>query len=231
LYFWKGEVEFMAFGLINWNVLVKVVFITLILFIPKTSDAEWFGDIYLGMHDTNADDLAIRFNGNVVQTPTDSDTGSIFGGRIGYWFERLPWLGLAIDGSVFQVDFDEVDISIAPIAALLMARLTLNKSDEHPKGKYQPYIGFGPGYFFAGMSEFIPNAAPTDSVLDDSSWDFGFDGRVGIACFFWKNLGILLEYRYTKFSPTFQRHAASGTFTLEPTLRTNYVSIGVSFRF
>ena len=118
-----------------------------------------------------------------------------------------------------------------PISALLMARLPIDKTDEHPKGKYQPYIGLGPGSFFSGMSEFIPNAASTDSVLDDSSWDLGFDGRVGIICYFWKKTGIFLEYRYTNFSPTFKRETSSGTFTLEPTLKTNHLSLGVSFRF
>jgi len=221
----------MAYRKINWNSSIKVVFIAFILFIPKISDAEWFGDIYLGVNSTNGDDLDIRFNGNVVQTPKDSDTGSLFGGRIGYWFERLPWLGLALDGSVFQADFDKVDIGIMPISALLMARLALIKSDEHPKGKYQPYIGLGLGSFFSGMSEFIPNAAPTDSVLDDTSWDLGFDARIGITCFFWEKTGMFLEYRYTNFSPTFKRETASGAFTFEPTLRTNHISLGVSFRF
>ena len=90
---------------------VKLAFITAILFLPQISEAEWFGDIYLGAHTTTANDLNVRFNDEVVQRYQDTDTGSVFGGRIGYWFEHLPWIGLAFDCG--KGPFKKVDILAA----------------------------------------------------------------------------------------------------------------------
>lgn len=222
-------------------ILAKAIFfIAIILFMPRITGAEWFGDVYLGVHTTKADGVNIRFNGKVVQSYQGSDTGSVFGLRIGYWFERLPWLGLALDGSVYefnfedsvnQFDFDQMNISAVPFSALVMARLSLKKTIDHPNGMVQPYIGFGPGLFFSGMSEFVPNAAPTDSVLEDTSWNLGYDVRAGITYFFWKTTGMFLEYRYTRFSQSFERTNAFGAFVLDPTFRTNHIFLGGSFRF
>lgn len=219
---------------------VKTAFIAIIILFPQFSDAEWFGDIYFGLYTTTADDLDIHFNGNIVQQYENTDAGQVIGGRIGYWFENLPWVGLAFDLSVFdlnfedsvhQFDYDDLTISAVPFTALIMARLAFKKTDDHPNGKIQPYIGLGPALFFSGMSEYVPNAAPTDSVLDDTSWGLGFDGRAGITYFIWRTTGIFLEYRYTYFSQSFKRSNAYGTFSLAPTFITNYISFGVSFRF
>ena len=224
----------------RWHTLVKIAVVAVILFCPQKTTAEWFGDLYLGFHATAADDLDIRFNGDVVQRYQDTDTGSVFGGRLGYWFEQTPFLGLAFDFSIYEFDFedsvdqfdyDRLNISAAPFAALIMARLGFKKTRDHPHGTIQPYIGVGPSLFFSGMSEFVPNAAPTDSVLEDTSWGLGFDGRAGMTYFFWRTTGIFLEYRYARFTQTFERSNAYGTFSLDPTFSTNFVSLGVSFRF
>ena len=60
------------------------VFVTvLMLLMSSPAFCEWSGDIYLGMHSSQADDASIKFNGAIVKTYADPDTGSIFGGCIG----------------------------------------------------------------------------------------------------------------------------------------------------
>ena len=204
------------------------------LLMPSCVLGEWFGDIYLGMHSSKADDMSIKFNGATVKTYQDSDTGSIFGGRIGYWFEGCSWLGLAADASVSEIDFDDNDnkvFSVVSFSTLLMVRLSLKPSEEFPKGRIQPYFGVGPGFFFGGLSEFIPEVPSTGRVLDDTYNSLGFDSRIGINVLMKKSYGLFLEYGFKSFSPSFDSGAPGGTISLEPTLKTHNFSLGVSFRF
>ena len=201
------------------------------LLIPNYALGEWFGDIYIGMHSSLADDMSIEFNGATVKTYTDNDTGSLFGGRIGYWFESYSWLGLAVDASVSQLDFDNIGIGIGSFSTLLMVRLSLNSSEEFPKGRIQPFLGVGPGFYFGGMSEFIEEVPPAGRVLDDSYFSLGFDLRCGTSVLIKKSYGIFLEYGFKRFSPTFNSDVPGGTISLEPTFSTHNFSVGVSFRF
>jgi hypothetical protein len=201
------------------------------LFIPKYALGEWSGDIYIGIHNSQADDMSIDFNGATVKTVADSDSGSIFGGRIGYWFESYSWLGLALDASVSELNFDDIDIGVGSISTLLMARMALNSSEEFPKGRIQPYLGVGPGFFFGGMSEFIDEVPPAGRVLDDDYFSLGFDGRIGIYYLIKQSVGILLEYGFKRFSPTFNDDVPGGEISLEPTITTHNFLAGISLRF
>ena len=53
-----------------------------IILMPAFVFGEWFGEVYIGMHKVQADNMEIKHNGNTVTGYPDSDTGSIFGGRI-----------------------------------------------------------------------------------------------------------------------------------------------------
>lgn len=203
----------------------------IILFIPTYALGEWSGDIYLGMHSTQADDMSVKFNGATVKTYADSDTGSIFGGRIGYWFNSYPWLGLALDLSFSELDFDDIQIGVGSLSTLLMFRLPINSSQEFPKGRIQPYLGVGPGFFYGGMSEFIEEVPPSGRVLDDSYFSMGFDGRIGITYLINPSMGVSLEYGFKRFNPTYKTDVPGGTISLEPTFSTHIFSAGISFRF
>ena len=213
------------------KVIILMFMCVFMLLIPNYALGEWFGDIYIGMHSNLADDMSIEFNGATVKTFPGSDTGSIFGGRIGYWFESYSWLGLAVDASVSQLDFDNIDIGIGSFSTLLMVRLPLNSSEEFPKGRIQPYLGAGPGFYFGGMSELIEEVPTAGRVLDDTYFSLGFDVRCGINVLIKKSYGVFLEYGFKKFSPTFNSDVPGGTISLDPTFSTHNFSVGISFRF
>jgi hypothetical protein len=175
--------------------------------------------------------VLIKFNGTTVKTYPDSDTGSIFGGRIGYWFESYSWLGLTVDSSVSQLDFDYIDIGIGSVSTLLMVRLSINLSEEFPKGRIQPYLGFGPGLYFGGMSEFIEEVPPAGRVLDDTYLSLGIDLRCGLTFLINKSYGVFLEYGFKRFSPTFNSDTPGGTISLEPIFNIQNFAAGISFRF
>jgi hypothetical protein len=175
--------------------------------------------------------MKVKFNGTTVKSYPESDSGSIFGGRIGFWFENHAWLGWAIDASVSQIDFRKIDIGVGSASALLMARLALNKSEAFPQGRFQPYLGVGPGIFYGGMSEFIDEVPPAGAVLDDVYFSLGLDARAGITYLFNNSYGMFLEYAFKRFNPEFSSTVPAGTITLKPTFTADIFSVGMIFRF
>jgi opacity protein-like surface antigen len=156
------------------------------------------------------------------------------GGRLGYWFEKLPWLGVSLDLSYFKADGEKAEFDAVPLSLLLMLRWPLFKSEKFPKGKLQPYTGVGPGYFFTDSRvNFRP--ALQDSA-SGSSGEIGLDVRAGLAWQFHKHWAIFGEYRYTDVKIDFTQEdflpLFSGTdVSVKTHLKTNHYLVGISYRF
>ena len=208
----------------------SVVMCALLAF-GQPASAEWFADVYLGMSLTTSRDAEIRLNGQTVVDANDRDSSSSGGARIGYWFERVPWLGLALDVSVFTPNLRDVDITVLPVSMLLMARAPLLTSPDYPHGRLQPYVAAGPSLVFTSLSEFLGAQVPPPAVLEDSSVDLGLDARAGAGWHLTKSFVLFAEYRFTQVSPTFEDRIPAGRARFEPTLRTHHMSVGVSYRF
>ena len=209
---------------------ILIFFAACVFLIPASAAGEWFGDLYLGLHSSQADDTEIKVNGAAVKRVDDSDTGAIFGAKIGYWFEGLPWLGWAADGSFSALNFGDIDIGVGSVSALVMGRLQLLRSEQYPRGRLQPYAGFGPGIFYGGMSEFI--ATPPASVLEDSYFDLGMDARGGVTFLIEEDYGVFLEYGFRSFSPTFKSTAyGGGVISFEPKIDMHTFMLGTTFRW
>jgi opacity protein-like surface antigen len=209
---------------------VSVAMCMLLAFCPPAF-AEWSADVYLGASFTKSKDAEIRLNGQTVIDAHGRDSSSSGGARLGYWFERAPWLGLALDVSVFTLNLREVDIRVLPISMLLMARAPLLASPDYPHGRLQPYVAAGPSLVFTSLSEFLGAQVPSPAVLEDSSFDPGLDVRAGAGWHLTKPLVLFVEYRFTQVSPTLEDRIPAGRVKFEPTLRTHHMSVGLSYRF
>jgi opacity protein-like surface antigen len=167
---------------------------------PTVASAEWFGDLYAGAalpgrataHYSQMQPIALNLDRQL-----DLGTGPAIGLRAGYWFARFPWLGVAGDLSYFSRSTEGASIRAVPISLLLMFRLPLLESEEHPTGKLQPYIGFGPS-LVAGDSSV--DVAPLTKTQDGSYTTVGMDARAGLLWKFHRHIGIFGEYRFTYFS-------------------------------
>ncbi len=90
---------------------------------------------------------------------------SVFGGRVGHWFDSLDFLGVAVDASHYRPDtipssLQRLDLYVTPISVDLMLRWPLLTSADHPKGLLQPYLTIGPavGYIEGkDTTNFVPN--------------------------------------------------------------------------
>jgi len=209
---------------------------------PAHALAEGFIDIYGGEASTQAADVDVSISSSglgFVSTKSHTekvDFGSSFtlGARAGYWFEKLPYVGIAGDLSYFKAEDKAAEIHVVPLSLLLMLRWPLFKNQDFPKGRLQPYVGIGPGFFFSVTKvDFRPTLPKTFS---GTSFDVGLDLRAGIAWQFQKHLALLGEYRYTDFSIDLEQtdilYGFAGTKeTMKTQLATNHFLIGISYRF
>ena len=225
------------------------------------ASAEWFGDLYLGGAFTENHDL--RATGSVNGTPFEItaqdlrfDSSVMGGGRFGYWFNALPFLGLAVDVSYFEpkvsdqtvntnvslggvstmvgaLSIGKVNLSVTDLSFDLMLRWPgLLASPEFPRGRLQPYITAGPALFFVTAKD-STNFGPPD---DQSSHDtvLGVQAGFGTTWMLTTHVGLFAEYRYTHFSPTFDFNTAIPGFSqtkVETGVNTHHVLFGMTFRF
>ncbi len=87
--------------------LISVALLASLTVAVLPASAEWFGDLYLGAAFTQNNDVTDKFT--ISGTPLEVtgkdihfDTSVAGGGRFGYWFNAVPWLGLGLDVSHFQ---------------------------------------------------------------------------------------------------------------------------------
>jgi len=159
------------------------------------------------------------------------------GARFGYWIERFPWLGGAIDASFFEANAKNADINI-PVGALsflLMFRYPLLVNEQFPKGRLQPYVGIGPELAFSEISaEFRENGS---GKIKEFATGIGLDLRTGFLWQFHRHWGFFAEYRLTHVKLEADKDDDDvffGGYALEEiqtTLTTHHFLGGISFRF
>jgi opacity protein-like surface antigen len=231
------------------------VLIMSVLAMPLVSSAEWNADIYGGGAFTNnfsvsqASSLGVTITGDVKV-----DSSFTVGGRVGYWFERVPWLGMGLDVFYFEpniptqditatatgfggsitgpAEWRETSVSVVGIGFdVLRARMSLLKSKEFPRGRLQPYMTAGPALFLTKLKDTDAFAPPNQSQSDTS---VGVKVGAGVAFQITKALALFAEYRFTHFTAdaTFQDSTPPPSQeTVKATFDTNHVIAGISFRF
>ncbi len=177
-----------------------VLLLSWLLLDPSLACAEFFADLYAGTtlpgHAETSHTQMQPTAANLTRQ-VDFGAGPALGLRVGYWLARFPWLGMAGDLSYFSRSAEGARISAVPISLLVMLRWPLLVSEEHPTGKLQPYIGFGPS-FVAGDSSI--DVSPLTNTQDGSYTALGADARAGLLWKFHKHIGVFGEYRFISFS-------------------------------
>src|SRR2546422_4672720 len=228
---------------------------------PLHASAEWYADLYGGATHTPRSDvtLIIRLPGG----PADHvfhdvkwDDSATVGGRAGYWFETLPWLGVGLDvfhfgsnlstqtvlltigmgpfpasGSSASAQLQAIDFSITAIAFdVVRLRWPLLTSAEFPKGQLQPYFTVGPALFVTRAKD-TTNFTPFNQSVTDTS--VGVKVGTGVAWQFFEHVALFGEYRFTHVStePTFFSAGSSIPVPLPANLNSHHLIDGASLRF
>ena len=225
--------------------LAAALFVALTITPSSRARAEVFGDIYLGVAFTA--DGGYKLNGADVPTSLlclqecSSAISPAGGLRVGYWFDRFSWLGLAGDLSSFRTAWgieSPIKTTALPISALVLFRLQLAKTEELPDGRFQPYIAVGPALMttFSTLQRGSNNPLLSPTVgsltsVSDTSFNVGLDGRLGARILASDFISFFLEYRYTRATPSWDFGAAGTPVTFETTLSTNQFNLGMGLHF
>ena len=178
--------------------LASLFSLRLVLF-PGIAKAGIFLDAYIGSAYTDNSDIRFHIADTATNDATiNTDDGRIIGGRIGYWIDLMPWIGLALDvsyletqgeapeiiGDVDLTNFNNlttVDFKILPVSTLLMLRLPQMMNPLAMVTGINPYIGVGPT-LIATQADF-EGFSGTGAAL-------GLDARVGLHWEFLPIIGI-----------------------------------------
>ena len=189
---------------------------------PALARAETFLELYGGGAFPLDSDTTISGPGFVLIGESSYKESFVVGGRGGYYFEGgVPWLGLALDVSYFKADIDlpsGAKNEVVPVSLLLMLRAPLVQSPAFPRGRLQPYVGIGPSFVYSKSK---------DGTASDTSFDLGFDFRMGLAWMLTKNVGLFGEYRFSYVQPDYDLNGEQ----VEPDFSVNHLAVGLTFRF
>jgi len=220
---------------------------------PPLASGEWFADLYTGASfsqdaDVSVEEFAPFFTPARAQRTVAFDPSITYGGRLGYWFKWVPWVGLAADASSFRAEGKGVDIDLIPLSGLFMLRWPLLTSTDIPYGRFQPYVGIGGSIFIVPNFDVDFRPAVAQKVSTDSV-EFGLDTRAGLAWQFHRHFALFAEYRFTHVgievkekqcvascvvplaNTTGPQPQEQTRRTTETTLDTHHILVGVSFRF
>jgi hypothetical protein len=155
------------------------------------------------------------------------------GGRVGFYFDRLPWLGFALNGSWFRPEEDfgnGVKFDVAPISLLVLARIPLAVCPAFPHGRFHPYLGVGPSAVYSRFKQDLAHLGLPGKLTDDR-FDVGLDARGGLTWMLTRTIGLFGEYRFTYVKPECETTLLGLSTTTEIELAVHHVAAGVTLRF
>jgi opacity protein-like surface antigen len=232
------------------------VLLMCIVVMPLAVSAEWYADLYGGGAFTSntTGTQNSTFGPSTLTGDLKVDSSITGGGRAGYWFNSLPYMGAGLDIFYFQPDIPTQTVpttitspfgsGTAPLTSqkysisvigigfdVLRLRLPLMKTEEFPHGRVQPYLTAGPALFISKVKD-SGNFVPANQSKTDTS--IGLKAGAGLAFHLTRAIALFGEYRFTHFKAdvTFNDSTEPPSQeNIEATLNTHHVIGGISFRF
>lgn len=158
-----------------------------------------------------------QFLAGTTHSDLELASSAMVGGKIGHYFSGARWFGLEaeffatsphIDQQVHTFANPAVSCPASSCSGTLqgahfrVATLApLNFMFRYPNARLQPYIGFGPGLFFARISG-ESTGTPGSTASTSNNGVLGFNGKVGAEYYFTKHVTAFLEgkYNYARFN-------------------------------
>lgn len=211
-----------------------------VLFLPTNTNAEIYVAGQLGPQISNNFGNVGATGGpaGVVFSDLDLKNSLAFGVKAGYFFPRLPNLGLEVSASYAKPDikaqssvvtgpvpgffaFDRTSLQVVTVAFNVIARAQI-------KG-FEPYAGAGLGLFFARLKDAAGSTASDNGVP-------GFNAVAGYRSFLTndRRLALLVEYNYQRaklnFNNVFDPSVGIGT-GLRGDYEAHQIMFGLSYHF
>ena len=132
--------------------LVVLLVLAFALVVPSLAIAELNTDSGLDFWMAENEELELHFSTLYEDTDLMHSNDAPYNTndeQLGYWFEDIPWLGIAAEAPLLQPDEQNQEISIDadtnfdPLSGFLLLR--------YPNGRLQPYVGIGPTLFISDL--------------------------------------------------------------------------------
>ena len=168
------------------------------------------------------------------------DESILYGGKIGHYFKAVPWLGLEaevynttphIKQQMITFSGPSGPVGSAELAGLHFRVLTVapfNVMFRYHKTRLQPYVGVGPGLFFARIED-----PALTSNNTQSSMGFGVNAQAGVRYYITRQVALFGEgkFNYTKFSFDETPAGFFNLFGFDADYKMFHASFGLSVHF
>jgi opacity protein-like surface antigen len=197
------------------------------------ASAEWFADVYGGYSLTQNNDVTSHTAsaGLSHYRDVEFDRSLAYGGRVGRYFDAVPFLGLGIDFFKFspaigpqQLRIDgcvpsggcsggpggttgRIDVDSWALSLDVLLRLPLLKTENAPWGAIQPYVTAGAPLFNTTVTPRTTSQFRNQDGDTDRSFGYKFGG--GVAFHVARNLMFFAEYRFTHAETNVELHDAA----------------------
>ena len=186
-----------------------------LLAIPSLSRAEFYigGQGGLTVPNKLSNVEGIDHDAGLKTSDLKLATSGLYGAKAGYFFGRLPWLG--IEGDFY---YSTPHLKQQPVAQTIQNPFTgqsfqttntqpgghlhvfaaaVNLVARYPGKRFQPYVGVGPGIAWARISNLPTVSSPSGSASDSSLM---LNVIAGSRYFITKHVALFAEYKYNKSS-------------------------------
>ena len=213
-----------------------LVALCLLLSLASRADAEVFLDVYAGYSFTSESDIDTDLDtvGFTLQD-VEFDESFVVGGRLGYWFRAVPFIGVALDVSYFQPDIGDQTVRTAAGPSLRTGRLDLDVVSVGPQLLLKLPIPIVKPYVFAGPAVFVTVGEARNGAfgVDETGAEatLGLKAGAGIRFVFFGFLGVFAEYQYTRFSPEFEFESGGVRRKVETDVESHHGVVGATIQF
>ncbi|MBM4127091.1 MAG: porin family protein [Nitrospira sp.] len=164
----------------------------------------------------------------------------LYGAKVGHYFKAVPWLGLEAEvynttphikqqvatftgpsGSSGSIELPGLHLRVLTFAPL-------NVMFRYHKTRLQPYVGVGPGLFFARIED-----PALTSNNTQSSMGFGVNAQAGVRYYITRQVALFGEgkFNYTRFSFDETPAGIFNLFGFDADYKMFHASFGLSVHF
>jgi opacity protein-like surface antigen len=223
---------------------------SLVLEVPNAYPEAYIGGqigTTIAMNKLKSVDLT-DFSPNGSMSDRSLSRSLLLGFKLGYFFPQARWFGLETE--VYHmtpgIKQQNTTVSIPPGAVLngfgpvaggstsavlsgdnfrVITWVPVNLMFRYHKTRLQPYVGAGPGVFFARVKTTDPLFAESNS-----STRFGFNAKAGLEYYFTRHITAFGEVKYNRIVTDFN-FSRTNNFSFSATYHPVLISFGVNFHF
>lgn len=201
---------------------------------PTNANAEGYIAFQLGANvPSDLSSVKVTQSGATVATLSNLElkTSFLYGGKAGYYFSGLNWLGVETEVYRSNPDIKQQTFTQTPPGAsfpfpksdVRVTTWAFNLLARYPGESFQPYAGAGLGLFFSKVT--IPGVG-----LKSDNWRPGLNVLAGTKYFLTKNIALFGEYKFNHASLSFDATKAPNE-ALQANYNAHLLAFGVGYHF